>query len=111
MVIRDFEKSDAEARRVITHEAVSAMFLNLKEKHCTMCTGFGHAAKDCATLKTMNRTTRNIPGMKAAWGTIKAQYVQAAVFKAVAKGQIGRSRLKRLHNQRLDEDETAFTNY
>lgn len=47
----------------------------LKEIKCMFCGGWGHKAKTCTTLKLLNLKTSDVPNMKIAWGSIKAEYI------------------------------------
>lgn len=94
-IVKDLEEAKAQ---VANHETtVQGMITALEELTCNFCQGWGHRAKKCSTLKSMNKRVADCPGLKGAWGKLKSKYldsaheviaVEATVERAAVKGKI-----------------------
>lgn len=66
------------------------MIICLEEIQCAFCQGWGHKAKKCSTLATLNRKTADVPGLKQAWGKMKSAYIGSAFDDTAPKAAIKR---------------------
>jgi hypothetical protein len=85
--------ADAQDEAEAATATVMGMVKAAKLITCQLCTGWGHKAQDCHTLKVLNNATKGIPNLKSAWGGIKANYIKNSVKRCVNKGIAGRKRL------------------
>ena len=53
------------------------MVKSLAANDCTFCGGWGHVATTCATKRTLDKSTRGFPLLRAVWGTIKGRAMKA----------------------------------
>lgn len=82
------EERDIGKQRVSEYDLLLNGIINcLEEVKCGFCQGWGHKAKRCATLLAINRKTSDMPGMKAAWGKRKGQYLKS-VFDSVVPDSV-----------------------
>lgn len=73
---------------------------------CRFCKGWGHIARNCSTLKSVNRKCMDVPALKQAWGKQKSKYLGKTLDLAAVKGMVGR---KRLHSMIVNnEDESTY---
>ena len=90
MCIRDREKKESEQAQDRDTTTVNGMIESLKEINCKFCRGWGHKAKQCCTLKSLNGMTSKAPGLKQAWGKIKSDYLTKAFVDITFKSQLKR---------------------
>ncbi len=57
---------------------VKGMIKAKEEVLCGFCKGWGHIPKQCSTLRSMNKATRDTPSLRAAWGNMKSNYLSSA---------------------------------
>jgi uncharacterized membrane protein len=62
---------------------VEGMLLARREMFCHLCEGHSHTVKTCGLLRYMNRATKDTPGLRAAWGTKKAEAIGKSVGKTL----------------------------
>jgi hypothetical protein len=60
-------------------------------------------------MKLMNLKTKDVPGLKAAWGTIKSNYIKKSVGTAVLKGHVGRKRLRKAIDKNPGDFSTDYS--
>ncbi len=71
------EETKADEDVKIGEETIKGMISALKQVSCMFCTGWGHKAKQCSTLKAMNSKCADAPLLKSAWGKSKAKFLAA----------------------------------
>lgn len=73
-----------------TMEAYIEVLRNSVE--CTYCKGWGHHARNCSTLRVINRMAKTSKTLKGAWGFMKGAALKKRILKATTKGAAGRKR-------------------
>ena len=104
----DKEKTDSEAAMIRDKNIMSGMMDSLKEINCKFCRGWGHRAKQCRTLQTLNQTASKTPGMKQAWGKMKSEYLGTAFKKICFRSRLKRKRLAKAFLKGLEDEDTSI---
>lgn len=63
-----------------------------KDLACTFCQGWGHHAKDCSTLRKINRVAKSSATLKGVWGSVKAAHLTKHIGKRILEGALRRER-------------------
>lgn len=89
-------------------DTVRGMIKAKEEILCNLCKGWGHQPKACATLKSMNKATKDTPSLRAAWGSIKSSYLSSVATELTLEAAKGRKKRQLKWNSKQAKFDEKF---